>query len=84
MVLVGVICMRLCCCPQHQAGLPVQAFLQRGGGRLAHLADSLFHTVDTGQQGALSLKVQFRRFRALIRLLTPEFYVWAVGCPLSA
>ncbi|KAK9845893.1 hypothetical protein WJX81_005379 [Elliptochloris bilobata] len=33
-----------------------QAFLQRGGGRLAHLANSLFHTVDSAQQGALSLQ----------------------------
>ena len=46
-----------------------QAFLQRGGGRLAHLANSLFHTVDTSQQGALSLKVGAGRSRALWRLL---------------
>ncbi len=36
----------------------VQAFLQRGGGRLTHLATSLFHTVDTNLQGILSLQAR--------------------------
>lgn len=64
-------CMRRRCCCLHDAALQVQAFLQRGGGRLAHLANSLFHTVDTSQQGALSLKVPFGRHRARCRIPTP-------------
>ena len=60
----------------------MQAFLQRGGGRLAHLANSLFHTVDTSQQGALSLKVPFRRYRpsAVSSLLFSRVFNLQ-GCP---
>jgi len=36
----------------------VQAFLQRGGGRLTHLATNLFHTVNTNLQGILSLQAR--------------------------
>ena len=66
----AVVCVRRRCWCLHDTALLLQVFLQRGGGHLAHLANSLFHTVDTSQQGALSLKVPFGRYKALRRILS--------------